>query len=67
MKKVLSIALFTAVFGLVGCSTQEKPDVTAQRDYNIAGATQRPKCKKGHKHHRHGKLGVETTEGDITK
>lgn len=65
MKKVLSIALVAAVFGLVGCSAQDNPEKTAERDYNVAGAQHRPKCvgKKCVK----GKLGDEQTQKDTVK
>ncbi|MBU0744048.1 MAG: hypothetical protein KKE11_01565 [Gammaproteobacteria bacterium] len=63
MKKIISIALFAAAFGLVGCSTQDKPTM-ADRDYNVSTADHTPKCKT--KKCR-GKLGVERVKKDMTK
>ncbi len=65
MKKIVSIALFVAVFGLIGCSSQDKPSVTADRDYTVATADQRAKCKG--KKCRVGKLGVEKQADDVAK
>ena len=63
MKKVISVALFTVVFGLVGCSSQEYPDRTAERDYTVASAGHRAKCTTG----TCGKLGMERRAGDTAK
>lgn len=63
MKKTISIALLAVAFGLVGCTAQDKPDVTAHRDNAISSADQRPKCKHCHK----GKLGMEKVEKDTAK
>jgi len=56
MKKLISIALLAAVFGLVACSTQ-KPVTPSDM----------PTVKHMKKHHRAGKLGVEKVEQDTAK
>jgi len=68
MKKIISIALVAAVFGLVGCAAEKQPDLTAQRDFNVADAKHRPKCKKNkHGKYKCSKLGEEKTEKDTVK
>jgi hypothetical protein len=62
MKKVITIALFAAVFGLVGCA-HKKPETTPVPSYSAT--TVKHKCKKARKHH--GKLGVEKNSEDTAK
>lgn len=61
MKKIISIALLSAIFGMVGCSTQGKQGV-ADRDVT----THKAKSQSKRANH-HGKFGVEKTEKDTTK
>ena len=65
MKKIISIALVAAAFGLVGCSAQDKPDANAYRDNTVSTANHKAKCK-GKKCHS-GKLGAEQSEQDVAK
>ena len=65
MKKVISIALFVSVFGLVGCSAQDNPDRTSQRDYKVSSAGHRAKCVGGKCPS--GKFGVGQRTGDRYK
>ena len=64
MKKVISIALFAVIFGLIGCSAQKYQDRTAERDYAISSAGDRAKCKTCPYA---GKLGMEQRAGDTAK
>ena len=54
MKRIITVVICALAFGLVGgCAKQKNPERTAERDYNIATADQRPACPTG------GKFGNE--------
>ena len=74
MKKLLTIGFAVVALALVGCSTTDKPVAnTAQSTISNANASvdvskhHKQKCKKCHKHHHCGKLGVEKTTKDVAK
>lgn len=64
MKKIISVALCVAVFGIVGCANQDKSAVGANLDGKSA-VSQKAKCKKARA--KQGKFGVEKTDQDTAK
>lgn len=60
-KRIMLVALVAAVFGLVACSAQDKPEVQKASD-TPAKVVKKMKTKKSK-----GKLGVEKMEKDTAK
>ncbi len=68
MKKVMSVVVCAAVLGLVGCSSNEKPDSMDSKESvsQLDAGYNKTKCK--HKRcHVKGKLGEEKVEKDTAK
>ncbi len=68
MKKLISIALCIAVFGVIGCATKNKTTVATNHDYATVTAEHKTKCSKCKAKKCHsGKFGIEKTELDTAK
>ena len=63
MKRIITIFACALVLGLVGCSAQKKPALSAKRDYKAVGADESPQYEGG----KFGKFGAESRTGDTYK